>query len=84
MGLTQQELGAFVGVTTNTVQNWESGKSGLDQIRKFLRLCAILGCDLADLIDDPELKQTKGFSLDQLRQMRQQWLEAAEESFTDS
>ncbi|MBT9314707.1 helix-turn-helix transcriptional regulator [Leptothoe spongobia] len=76
LGMTQQELAVFVGVSNNTIQNWEAGKSGVDQIKKFLRLCAILDCELSDLIDDSEVNESKGFSLTQLRALRKQWLEA--------
>lgn len=76
LGMTQQELAVFVGVSSNTIQNWEAGKSGVDQIKKLLRLCAILDCDLSELIDDPEVVESKGFSITQLRQLRKQWLEA--------
>ncbi|NJL38909.1 MAG: helix-turn-helix transcriptional regulator [Leptolyngbyaceae cyanobacterium RM2_2_4] len=77
-GLTQAQLAVLVGVTTNTIQNWESGKSGVDQIEKFLKLCEVLGCDLQQLIEyvpDPEADDTKAgsFSLEDLREMRQRW-----------
>lgn len=77
-GLTQAQLAVFIGVTTNTIQNWESGKSGVDQIEKFLKLCEVLGCDLKDLIEyvpTSEAEQSKAgsFSLDDLRDLRQRW-----------
>jgi transcriptional regulator with XRE-family HTH domain len=77
-GLTQAKLAVLIGVTTNTIQNWESGKSGVDQIEKFLKLCEVLGCDLKDLIEyvpAPEAEQPKAgsFSLDDLRDLRQRW-----------
>jgi transcriptional regulator with XRE-family HTH domain len=74
-GLTQQDLAALVGVTVQTVQNWESGKSGADQIEKFIKLCTVLGCNLTDLIAlDPEAeKQSPLSSLETLRDLRKKW-----------
>jgi transcriptional regulator with XRE-family HTH domain len=77
-GLTQAQLAVLVGVTTNTIQNWESGKSGVDQIERFLKLCEVLGCNLQDLIEyvpDYESKAPKAgsFSLDDLRSLRKRW-----------
>jgi transcriptional regulator with XRE-family HTH domain len=77
-GLTQAQIAVFIGVTTNTIQNWESGKSGVDQIEKFLKLCEVLDCDLQDLIEqvpDPDAEETKAgsFSLEDLRGLRERW-----------
>jgi transcriptional regulator with XRE-family HTH domain len=73
-GLTQQELAALVGVTIQTVQNWESGKSGTEQIEKFIKLCTVLGCDLFDLIAlDPETEKQSAFSIENLRDLRKKW-----------
>lgn len=77
-GLTQAQLAVLVGVTTNTIQNWESGKSGVDQIEKFLKLCEVLGCDLQDLIEyvpSPDADEPKAgkFSLETIRDLRKQW-----------
>ena len=86
-GFTQAELAVFVGVTTNTIQNWETGKSGVDQIEKFLKLCTILGCDFPDLVEYvPNLeskKPKKGkFSLDDLREMRRRWWVSSDDTTT--
>lgn len=76
--LTQAELAVLVGVTTNTIQNWEGGKSGVEQIVKFLKLCTILDCQLQDLVDiEPashasESKPGK-FSLRDLQKLRERW-----------
>lgn len=77
-GLTQAQLAVLVGVTTNTIQNWESGKSGVDQIEKFLKLCEVLACNLQDLIEyvpSPDADEPKAgsFSLDTIRELRKQW-----------
>jgi len=50
-GLTQLQLATLAGVTPNTIQNWEVGKSGIEQIQKYIRLCRALNCNLEDLID---------------------------------
>jgi transcriptional regulator with XRE-family HTH domain len=64
--LTQQQLATLVGVTPNTIQNWESGKSGVEQIEKFLKLCAILDCRLDELIYPSE---SGLFSVDHLKEV---------------
>jgi transcriptional regulator with XRE-family HTH domain len=51
VGLTQKELSNLVGVTENTIANWEKGRSGIDWIEKLIRLCKALNCDLKSLID---------------------------------
>jgi transcriptional regulator with XRE-family HTH domain len=86
-GLTQAQLAVFVGVTPNTVQNWEK-EAGLSQLEKYIKLCEILGCDLQDLIeyvptDSPKDNQTKGFSLEELRELRQRWGTDTKSKVTD-
>ncbi len=76
-GLTQAQLAVFIGVTPNTIQNWEKD-SGLDQLEKYLKLCEVLGCSLRDLIEyveTPEEQEpkSKGFSLEELRELRERW-----------
>ncbi|NER34128.1 MAG: helix-turn-helix transcriptional regulator [Oscillatoria sp. SIO1A7] len=59
-GLTQRELSILVGVTENTIQNWERGRSIVEQILRLIRLCNVLDCKLEDLIiyiPDSEEKQ---------------------------
>ncbi len=51
--LTQRDLSQLIGVTENTIANWEKGRSGLDLIWKLIKLCNILGCDLGDLLESP-------------------------------
>jgi transcriptional regulator with XRE-family HTH domain len=77
-GLTQAQLAVFIGVTTNTIQNWENGKSGVEQIEKFLKLCEVLDCNLRDLVEyvpntNAEEPKAGSFSLEQLRELRQRW-----------
>jgi transcriptional regulator with XRE-family HTH domain len=57
-GLTQLELSQKVGVTENTIANWEKGRSGLDWIEKLIRLCRTLDCSLEDLVEYPPTAQS--------------------------
>jgi transcriptional regulator with XRE-family HTH domain len=87
-GLTQAQLAVFIGVTTNTIQNWENGKSGVEQIEKFLKLCEVLGCNLPDLIEyvpDANAEEPKAgtFSLAELRNLRERWGTGSTSSITD-
>lgn len=76
-GLTQVQLAVLVGVTPNTIQNWEKD-SGLDQLERYLKLAEIFGCQVSELVDyvdvleEEELK-SKGFSLQELRELRERW-----------
>lgn len=77
-GLTQAQLAVLVGVTTNTIQNWENSKSGVDRIIKFLKLCEILDCGLEDLVKEVdsrkgEQQKVGSFSLKDLRTLREKW-----------
>jgi DNA-binding Xre family transcriptional regulator len=49
--LTQLELSRRAGVTENTVQNWEKGRAGLEQIERVLGFCKALNCQVEDLIE---------------------------------
>lgn len=76
LGMTQQQLAALVGVTVQTLQNWESSKSGTEQIEKFIKLCTVLGCDLNDLIDiNSESDTSTKFTIEELRLFRKSFLE---------
>jgi transcriptional regulator with XRE-family HTH domain len=75
-GLTQLQLAALVGVTTNTIQNWEKD-DGLSQLERYLKLAAVFGCEASDLVEyvpagEEELK-SKGFSLEDLHELRERW-----------
>lgn len=76
-GLTQVQLAVLVGVTPNTIQNWEKD-NGLDQLERYLKLAEVFGCSVSDLVEyvpAPEGNQTKskGFSLEELRELRERW-----------
>lgn len=77
-GLTQAQLAVFIGVTTNTIQNWEK-IDGLSQLEKYLKLAEIFGLDdLNDLFEYKEIAEAeqpkqKGFSLEELRRVRKKW-----------
>lgn len=50
-GLTQLELSRLVGVTESTVQNWESGRTGINHIERVARFCKALNCRVEDLLE---------------------------------
>jgi transcriptional regulator with XRE-family HTH domain/predicted metal-dependent enzyme (double-stranded beta helix superfamily) len=52
-GLTQLELAHKIGVSENTIANWEKG-SASKWIQNLKKLCNILQCDLEDLEPEPE------------------------------
>jgi DNA-binding XRE family transcriptional regulator len=59
--LTQVQLAVLVGVTPNTIQNWEK-ENGLDQLQRYLRLAEVFGCNVSDLVEyvpAPEGKEPK-------------------------
>jgi transcriptional regulator with XRE-family HTH domain len=68
-GLTQRELAHLVGVTETTIANWERGRSGLEWIERFIKLCNALNCDLQDLIEYSEERVLQEPSFEELRQM---------------
>lgn len=72
--LSQAQLAVFVGVTTNTVQNWEK-PGGLNQFVKFLKLCEILGCEPKDLINinEPQDNREREFTFEDLKRIRKSW-----------
>ena len=77
-GLTQAQLAVLVGVTTNTIQNWEKD-DGLSQLEKYLKLSEIFGLkDLKDLYEyvettEDDKSKSKGFSLMELKELRKRW-----------
>ena len=80
-GLTQAQLAVLVGVTTNTIQNWEKA-DGLNQLERYFKLAIVLQCELFDLVkyveaDEDTQHLSKGFSLEDLRELRERWGTAA-------
>jgi DNA-binding XRE family transcriptional regulator len=75
-GLTQVQLAVLVGVTPNTIQNWEK-ENGLNQLEKYLKLAEIFGCQVSDLVEYvsvlEEEPKSKSFSLQELRELREKW-----------
>lgn len=76
-GLTQVQLAVLVGVTPNTIQNWEKD-DGLSQLEKYLKLAEVFGCQARDLVEyisapEEEKPKSKGFSLQELRELRERW-----------
>ena len=64
-GLTQSELANVVGVSENTIANWEKGKAA-KWIRHLQKLCAALGCGIQDLdseVIDSSTNLSDGFPL---------------------
>lgn len=71
-GLTQLELSRLVGVTESTIQNWESGRTGTEQIERIIKFCKALNCQVEDLIEYVNIPQepaTKPSSLSDIHNM---------------
>jgi len=63
MGLTQEQLGARIGVTKAAVSQWELGQSENIRPPHFLRLCAVFGTDPHYLLWGPTREDPDRFSL---------------------
>lgn len=50
-GLTQLEVSQLLGVTENTLSNWENERSGIDWIERVVKLCKLFDCKAEDLIE---------------------------------
>ena len=48
--MNQTDLANRMGVSQNTVSNWESGNREPDSIEQFLQLCEIFGVTLDELV----------------------------------
>lgn len=86
--LTQAQLAVLIGVTPQTIQNWEKGASGINLIEKIIKLCIVLNCSLDNLIEyvpsDETSEKAGAFTIDHLRELKRQWNLAAEPSSQDS
>lgn len=49
-GITQVELGKYLGVKQNTISNWETGRSRPD-IEKTAKIAEVLGVTIDEVID---------------------------------
>lgn len=78
IGLTQKQLAVLVGVTSNTIQNWEK-EDGLNQLEKYIKLSILLGCNPNELfeytyIETPSKNpKSQELSLEELERIRMQW-----------
>jgi transcriptional regulator with XRE-family HTH domain len=61
--LTQLELSRLARVTENTVQNWEKGRAGLEQIERVRGFCEALKCQVENLIEVEPKPKTSSASL---------------------
>ena len=71
-GLTQLELSRLVGVTESTVQNWESGRTGINHIERVARFCKALNCgaeDLLEYLDNSSQGDPKPSSLNEIHDL---------------
>jgi len=58
-GLSQEDLADMVEVATNTIQNWENDRSGLERHNLIARICTQLGCTYRDLVTNIDEKPTE-------------------------
>ena len=49
-GLTQLEVAQLLEVTENTYGNWERGRSGLEAVKRIIKLCKLFSCSVEDLL----------------------------------
>ena len=56
--LTQAELAEQSQINLRSLQYYDQGKKNIEHVRldKLLRLCLVLNCSLADIVDDPECR----------------------------
>ncbi|NET00878.1 MAG: helix-turn-helix transcriptional regulator [Sphaerospermopsis sp. SIO1G1] len=76
VGITQLELSQLVGVTETSIQNWERGRAGIEQIERVIKLCQALDCQPEDLIEyqkvsEEEIAQAQPKGRERLKKMRQ-------------
>jgi transcriptional regulator with XRE-family HTH domain len=63
-GWTQLQLSREAGVTENTVQNWEKGRAGLEQIERVIGFCKALNCQVENLIEVEPRSETSSAEAD--------------------
>lgn len=72
-GLTQIELANRLGVTENTIANWEKGRSGLVWIERVIELCNTLQCrpdQLICYVPDTEPKKSNTNKREKVARLR--------------
>lgn len=55
-GFTRQQLSELSGVNVRLIERYEQGERDINgaKLKTLLRLCASLGCELKDIVDDEE------------------------------
>lgn len=73
------QLAALIGVTPNTIQNWEK-PNGLKQLERYLKMAELFGCAVEDLVEYVPGEASEGtpgksreFSLEDVRELRERW-----------
>ncbi|MFN6486954.1 MULTISPECIES: helix-turn-helix transcriptional regulator [unclassified Nostoc] len=67
--LTQKALAEQIGVTVNTIANWENGRVDLWFIVVVGKLCEIFGCSPNDLIEHKDVdSERNALSLEEMRE----------------
>lgn len=56
--MTQQELAHRLGVAESTIRNWETSRSAMTLFKRVVQLCDELECDVRDLVQEPQSKQS--------------------------
>lgn len=75
IGITQLELAQLLGVTENTIANWENNRSSLLWIDRVVKLCKLFECSPEQLIkyvpdtQPTKKKSKKKPSLEELRRL---------------
>jgi DNA-binding XRE family transcriptional regulator len=47
--LTQKQLAKILGVSRQTINYWESGKSSISSLKQVQNLCKVLDCNIQDV-----------------------------------